>query len=124
MAENSTPAQSEWLAMGDEEFEEIRAKAELVLRTLPTILEKAEAEARATLALEDKQTIESLSRKRIAEQLMQCAKGRLDQATTTRGLVAMLDSTWRCLAEVRRAYRASLAGEDAVAPQEGTEDGG
>jgi hypothetical protein len=103
MPEEKSVAQPEWLAMSDEEFEDIRAKAELILRTIPTLLDKVEAEARATLALDANHAIESLSRKRLTEQLIDSAKGRLDQATTTRGLVAMLDSTWRCLAAVRRA---------------------
>jgi len=116
---------SEWLAMSDEEFEEIRGKADLILRTIPTLLDKAEASARATLELDRTHAIESLSRKRIAEQLVESAQGRLEQANTTRGLLAMLDSTWRCLAEIRRAYRAMAApGATDMPPQEGTEDGG
>jgi hypothetical protein len=118
MAEEKSGAQSDWLAMSEEEFEEIRAKAELILRTIPTLLDKAEAEARATLALDADHKIESLSRKRITEQLIDSAKGRLEQAATTRGLVAMLGSTWRCLAEIRAAQR------EAGGPAEGQNDGG
>jgi hypothetical protein len=110
MPEEKSVAQPEWLAMSDEEFEDIRAKAELILRTIPTLLDKVEAEARATLALDANHAIESLSRKRLTEQLIDSAKGRLDQATTTRGLVAMLDSTWRCLAAVRRANSSESGG--------------
>ena len=121
MAEEKSGAQSEWLTMSDEEFEEIRGKAELVFRTIPTLLDKAEAEARATLALDANHGLESLSRKRLMAQLVDSANGRLEQATTTRGLVAMLDSTWRCLAELRRACREALP--PPVPRQERTEDG-
>jgi len=120
MTEENSGAQSEWVTMSDAEFEEIRGKADLVLRTIPTLLDKAEAQARATLALDADRSLESLSRKRVTEQLLDHAKGRLEQAATTRGLVAMLDSTWRCLAELRRACR---AGEPPLPPQEGTEEG-
>lgn len=119
MTEEKSGAQSDWLAMSDEEFEEIRAKAALILRTIPTLLDKAEAEARATLALEADHKIESLSRKRLTAQLIDSAKGRLEQAATTRGLLAMLGSTWRCLAEIRRAQRGEAGG-----PANGQNDGG
>ena len=108
MAKEEHGKQAEWLALSDQEFEEIRAKTELILRTIPTLLDKAEAEARATLALEADHTLESLSRRRIAAQLIDSAKGRLEQAATTRGLLAMLDSTWRCLAAVRPAAQAAV----------------
>ena len=123
MAGERTEPQSDWLEMSDAAFEEIRGKADLILRTIPTLLDKAEADSRAMLALGDNRAIESLSRKRLAEQLLECAQGRLEQATTTRGLLAMLDSTWRCLAEIRRAYRASVP-DAGLPPQEGTGDGG
>ena len=122
MTEDNSSAQPEWLAMSDEEFEDIRAKAELILRTIPTLLDKAEAEARATLALDANHAIESLSRKRLTEQLITSAKARLEQATTTRSLVAMLDSTWRCLAAVRRAHDGVSNGPAGAA--EGQNDGG
>lgn len=120
MSEESSESRSEWLAMSNEEFEEIRGKAELILRTIPTLIDKAEASARAMLELDETRAIETLSRKRIAEHLRDCAKGRLEQASTTRALLAMLDSTWRCLAEVRRSQRASGPG----GPPEGQEEGG
>lgn len=122
MPEEKSIAQPEWLAMSDEEFEDIRAKAELILRTIPTLLDKVEADARATLALDANRALESLSRKRLTEQLIDSAKGRLEQATTTRGLVAMLDSTWRCLAAVRQAHSGESDG--GASPPEGSDDGG
>jgi hypothetical protein len=109
MAEDQTPAASEWLEMTDAQFDEIRAKTDVILHSLPSLLERTEATARATLGQRDNREIETLSRKRLIEQLLAYADGSLQQAEYMRGLLGMLDSTWRCLAEIRHAYRAEVA---------------
>lgn len=107
MTDNQPQPASEWLDMTDAEFADIRDKTELILRTLPDLLDKSEASARATLTQRDTHELDAMSRKRLVEQLLRYAEGSLQQSGYMRGLMGMLDSTLRCLDEMRRAYRAA-----------------
>jgi hypothetical protein len=128
VAEEQAQPGSEWLAMSDADFEEIHEKAALVLRTIPGLVERSEAMARATLAQQDSHEIETVSRKRLVDALLAYANGNLQQAEYVRGLLGMLESTWRCLAEIRTAYRREVAQREArgggTLPPEGGDDGG
>jgi hypothetical protein len=106
MSEQPPDAGSDWLEMTDAQFDEIREKSALILRTLPGAFDKSEATARAILAQAESRELETLSRKRMSEQLLSLAEASLQQADYMRGLIAMMDSTWRCLTEIRSAWRA------------------